>query len=87
MDTKFIGEHGIRLDLVGKTSKCEFLNMVLRMQTDSSMEESEMQKKHCDSSCLNNDALREQGVSTSVKTNMYKRSLFYWAKRYSSQLK
>jgi predicted transposase/invertase (TIGR01784 family) len=54
MDTQFIGEHGIRLDLVAKTSAGEILNV-------------EMQKK-------NND-------------DMYKRSLFYWAKIYSSQLK
>ncbi len=54
MDNKFIGEHGIRLDLVATTSTGEILNV-------------EMQKK-------NND-------------DMYKRSLFYWAKIYSSQLK
>ena len=40
----------------------------------------EMQKK-------NNDALCEQIDSTLVETNMYKRSLFYWAKIYYSQLK
>ena len=54
MDDEFIGEHGIRLDLVGKTSNNEILNI-------------EMQKRHND--------------------EMYKRSLFYWAKLYSSQLK
>ena len=53
MDDEFVGEHGIRLDLVGKTSEGEILNI-------------EMQKK-------NND-------------DMYKRSLFYWAKLYYSQL-
>ncbi len=53
MDDEFIGEHGIRLDLVAKTSSNEILNI-------------EMQKKNDD--------------------NMYKRSLFYWAKLYSSQL-
>ena len=62
MDTQFIGEHGIRLDLVATASSNEILNI-------------EMQKK-------NNDALREQ-----LETNMYKRSLFYWARMYSSQLK
>ncbi len=54
MDDEFIGEHGIRLDLLAKTSSNEILNI-------------EMQKK-------NND-------------DMYKRSLFYWAKLFSSQLK
>ena len=54
MDDEFIGEHGIRLDLVGKTDNNEVLNI-------------EMQKR-------NND-------------EMYKRSLFYWSKLYSSQLK
>ena len=97
LDTQFIGvtesigirmitKHGIRLDLVAKTSTGEILNVVLRKQVEtyyvtfSSLEGSKMQKK-------NNDVLREQGVSTSVETNMYRRSLFYLAKIYSSQLK
>ena len=54
MDDEFIGEHGIRLDLVAKTSTNELLNI-------------EMQKKNDD--------------------NMYKRSLYYLAKLYSSQLR
>lgn len=54
MDDEFIGEHGIRLDLVARTSNNEILNI-------------EMQKKNDD--------------------NMYKRSLYYWAKLYSSQLR
>ena len=53
LDNTFIGEHGIRLDLIAKTSTGELLNV-------------EMQKK-------NND-------------NIYKRSLFYLAKIYYSQL-
>ena len=93
--------HGIRLviedrasykvtkHLIATTSTGEILNVVLRKQVEtyyvtfSSLEGSKMQKKHCDSSRMkNNDALREQ-----LETNMYKRSLFYWAKIYYSQLK
>ena len=72
--------------LVATTATGEILNVVLRKQVEtyyvtfSSLEGSKMQKK-------NHDALREQGVSTSVETNMYKISLFYWARMYSSQLK
>ena len=54
MDDEFIVEHGIRLDLVAKTSNNEILNI-------------EMQKKNDD--------------------DMYKRSLYYWSKLYSSQLR
>ena len=36
------------LDLVSKTSTGEILNIVLRKQTDSSIEESEIKKKNCD---------------------------------------
>ena len=53
MNDDFVGEHGIRLDLVGKTSTGEILNI-------------EMQKRNDD--------------------DRYKRSLYYWAKLYSSQL-
>ena len=53
MNNEFMGEHGIRLDSVGKTSNNEILNI-------------EMQKRNTD--------------------EMYRRSLFYWAKLYSSQL-
>ncbi len=35
MDDEFIGEHGIRLDLVAKTSSDEILNIALRKQMDS----------------------------------------------------
>ena len=79
--------------LIATTSTGEILNVVLRKQVEtyyvifSSSEGSKMQK-HCDSSRIkNNDALREQMDSTLVETNMYKRSLFYWAKIYYSQLK
>lgn len=53
IDSQFLIDHGIRLDLLGKTSTGEVLNI-------------EMQKK-------NND-------------DMYKRTLYYWARLYSSQL-
>ncbi len=53
MDDQFIGKHGIRLDLLGRTNNGELLNI-------------EMQNS-------NND-------------NMFKRSLYYWSKVYSSQL-
>ena len=54
LDDKFIGEHGIRLDLVAKTSSGEILNV-------------EMQNKNSD--------------------DMFKRSLYYWSKLYSAQLR
>ena len=79
MNDVFVGKHGIRLNLVGKTSTGEMLNIVLLKQMDSSMEESKMQKR-------NDDALCEQIVDSLEATNMYKRSLYYWAKLYSSQL-
>ena len=57
MDNKFIGEHGIRLDLVATTSSNEILNIVLRKQIDTyyvtfiTSEVTKMQK-HCDSSSI-----------------------------------
>ena len=65
MDTQFIGvtesigirmitKHGIKLDLMAKTSTGEILNVVLRKQVEtyyvtfSSSEGSQMQKKYCD---------------------------------------
>ena len=54
LDDKFIGEHGIRLDLVGRTNNGDLLNI-------------EMQNKNSD--------------------DMFKRSLYYWSKLYSAQLR
>ena len=54
MSNEFIGERGVRFDLLARASDGELLNV-------------EMQKKNSD--------------------NMYKRSLYYWARLYSSQLK
>ena len=67
MNNDFIGAHGIRIDLVGKTSNNEILNIVLRKQRDSLIEESKMQKR-------NNNVLRKQIVDSSEETNMYRRS-------------
>ena len=53
LDSQFLIDHGIRLDLIAKTSSNELLNI-------------EMQKRDED--------------------NMYKRTLYYWSKIYSSQL-
>ena len=64
MNDDFVGEHGIRLDLVGKTSTGEILNIVLRKQMDSLIEESKMQNR-------NDDALCKQGDSLSEESNMY----------------
>ena len=79
MNDDFVGEHGIRLNLVGKTSTGEILNIVLLKQMDSSIEEFKMQKR-------NNDAICKQIVDSLEATNMYKRSLYYRAKLYSAQL-
>ena len=79
ISSEFIGERRIRLDLVVRSSDGEFLNIVLRKQMDSSIEESKMQKR-------NDDALCKQIVDSSEATKMYKRSLYYLAKLYSSQL-
>ena len=52
MDDEFIGEHGIRLDLLAKTSNNEILNIVLRKQmVYFPQKETKMQKK-------NNDVMR-----------------------------
>ena len=56
MDDQFIGKHGIRLDLLGRTNNGELLNIEMQNSKNS-----------------NND-------------NMFKRSLYYWSKVYSSQL-
>ena len=64
MNDDFVGEHGIKLDLVDKISTGEILNIVLRKQMDSLIEESKMQKR-------NDDALCKQGDSLSEESNMY----------------
>ncbi len=49
MDDEFIGEHGIRLDLLAKTSNNEILNIILRKQmVYFSQKETKMQKKNND---------------------------------------
>lgn len=53
MNDEFIGKHGIRLDLVARTSVNEILNIVLSKQVDS------LQKVKC----KKNDALRKQTVA------------------------
>ena len=66
MSNEFIGERGVRFNLLARASDGELLNI-------------EMQKK--------NGVLREQMVYSVEETNnMYKRSLYYLSKLYSSQL-